>query len=690
MRRDRMVAWAVGLMCVVGGTGDVAVAAVDKGGPRVLGAGRTQEELRGYVRPLVPALKVPGEAGAWTAEAGRLRRDVVERVVFRGVPAAWRVERLGVVWGEVVEREGDRIRKLRYEAGPGWWAGALMYEPEGLEGKVPAILNVNGHVGGPGMTIDYKQARCINLAKRGMLALNLEWIGMGQLGGEGYGHGDLAYLDLCGRAGLSVFYLSLSRGLDVLLGHEHADAERVAVTGLSGGGWQTITISALDERVKLSAPNAGYIGLATRLDHRGDIGDLEQNPSDLVSIADYVHLTAMLAPRAALLIYNVKDDCCFAAERARASVFEPVVPVYALYDRTRDFVFHVNHDPGTHNYLVDNREAFYRFLNQHFVPEGKRIDVEIPVEGEVLPAETLKIEYPADNATFRTLAAEVMEELPRRGTPGADAAARVRDRLREVVRPEAVRVTDDEPVVLENGEEKLKGEAMLARFGDRWTVPVVMYGQRLTGEAAGTHPADPEVGRYTGETPVPHQTGESPVPQDTGSKPVPHQAMKVTTLVLADGGRSTAVDLIEREAAAGRRVAAADVLLTGECMPTDGSGAQWAMMIGAVGRRPVGIQVGQVEGLVKWLRERSGDSPVRVVTKGRMSGLAALVAAALEPELIDALELHEMDASLKDLLDKKVGYHAAPSMFCFGLLEAADVGELIGLAGKERVTLAQP
>ena len=37
------------------------------------------------------------------------------------------------------------------------------------------------------------------------------------------------------------------------------------------------------------------------------IGDVEQNPSDLLTLADYPHLTALLAPRPALLIYNEKD-----------------------------------------------------------------------------------------------------------------------------------------------------------------------------------------------------------------------------------------------------------------------------------------------------------------------------------------------------------------------------------------------
>ena len=46
------------------------------------------------------------------------------------------------------------------------------------------------------------------------------------LGGVNSGH-----LDLCGRAGVSVFYQSLKRGLDVLLSHPSADPERTAVTG---------------------------------------------------------------------------------------------------------------------------------------------------------------------------------------------------------------------------------------------------------------------------------------------------------------------------------------------------------------------------------------------------------------------------------------------------------------------------
>src|SRR4029077_18588138 len=177
----------------------------------------------------------------------------------------WSKAPLKVEWLETIPGgPGDRIRKLRYEVAPGWWIPALLYEPDKLAGKVPVFLNVNGH-DPVGKATEYKQMRCINQAKRGIIALNVEWLGMGQLRTDGFAHGRMNQLDLCGTSGLAPFYLSMKKGLDVLLSLENADPARVGVAGLSGGGWQTIIISSLDPRVKLANPVAGYSSFLTRI-----------------------------------------------------------------------------------------------------------------------------------------------------------------------------------------------------------------------------------------------------------------------------------------------------------------------------------------------------------------------------------------------------------------------------------------
>ncbi len=102
-------------------------------------------------------------------------------VIFHGWPPRWveaepRFEDLGII----ASGRGYRLRGLRYEILPGFQTTALLYEPENLTGKVPAIVNVNGHTP-VGNASDYKQIRCINYALRGMLALSLEWFNCGEL-----------------------------------------------------------------------------------------------------------------------------------------------------------------------------------------------------------------------------------------------------------------------------------------------------------------------------------------------------------------------------------------------------------------------------------------------------------------------------------------------------------------------------
>ncbi|HEV3145526.1 MAG TPA: acetylxylan esterase [Gemmataceae bacterium] len=617
-------------------------------GHSIVGTDDTRVELLDYIERKVPRMPEVKTAAEWQKADRDYRQRVLDEVIFRGQAISWRDAKVGVEWSETISGgEGYRIRKLRYEALPGMWIPALLYEPERLAGKVPVSLAVNGH-DGKGKAAGYKQIRCINMAKRGMIVLNVEWLGMGQLRGPGWRHGCMNQLDLCGSSGIAPFYLAMTRGLDILLAHDHADPDRVAVSGLSGGGWQTIFVSALDTRVKLANPVAGYSSFRTRIQHWKDLGDSEQTPCDLATVVDYAHLTAMLAPRSSLLTYNDKDDCCFESGYALPPLLDAARPIFRLLEKEKALRSHINSDPGTHNFEKDNRQALYKMLGDFFFADDAKFSAEeIPCPNEVKTIEELMVSLPEKNVDFNVLAQGLAKQLPRnRELPTDKATAEKwqksrREKLAAIVRPfnlnaQAVRTRSEEKNVSKATFWRLK-------LNDRWTLPVV---ELVRGEP------------------------------------------KSTIILLADAGRPALVDLAEKHLAAGHRVLAVDLFYFGECKIKQ---HDWlfAILLAAVGDRPLGLQAGQLQAVARWA-EKEFLHPAKIVAVGPRLSAAALVAAALEPKAIAGVELHESMASLKEIIEQNKTVEQMPELFCFGLLEHFDLREIMALVAPRPVVIAKP
>ena len=374
-------------------------------------------QLQQFLQSKVPALVVPASAEQWTAEAERLRRHLLDDVVFHGWPQEWvssppQFEDLG----SLPAGKGYSLRKLRYEIVPGFYSTALLYEPENVQGRVPAVLNVMGHFAEAGNKEEFEQKMCINQALKGMIALNLEWIGMGELHTRFNEHWFASQLDLVGMNGVGLFYLAMRRGLDYLAANPHVDPDRMGVTGLSGGGWQTITLSSLDPRVLVSIPVAGYVNLQGRLERLPEEpGDLEQNPTDFLVGQDYSTLTAMRAPRPTLLIYNAEDDCCFRAPLVRPYVFDPVVPFFQLYGKADAFQFYQSTLISAHNYALEDQAQAFAFFIKHFHLTAD--STEIPVGQYVKTYDELKGGIPEDNLTILGLARKMAKQLTRPPVP---------------------------------------------------------------------------------------------------------------------------------------------------------------------------------------------------------------------------------------------------------------------------------
>ena len=584
----------------------------------IIGPDLALEEVRVFNETRVPDMPSVRSAAEWKAKAREYRRNVLNKVVFRGEAAKWRDTPLRVEWSAVIEGlPGYRIRKLRFEAVPGWWIPALLYEPTKLSGKRPVVLNVNGH-DGKGKAADYKQIRCINQAKRGMIALNVEWIGMGQFASR-MSHYQMNQMDLCGTAGIAPFFMNMSKGLDVLLSHPNADPKRVAVAGLSGGGWQTIFISSLDERVTLANPVAGYSSFKTRARHGMDLGDSEQTPNDLALYADYTHLTALLANRAALLTYNAKDNCCFTAGHALPPLLAAAQPIFRLLGRGEFLRSHINHDPGSHNFELDNRQQLYRFIGDVFY-QGQEYDwQEIPSADEVKTYDELLVDLPEENGGFNSIALGLMETLPK------PFEGDKRRRLLEVVSAKNYTAK----------AKRVRGEGAMVHFqfqvGDDWTLPGTVF------------------------------TPDAPM---------------ATTLLIADAGRKAQAERVESLLAKGRRVVAFDPFFFGESKIKSRDFLH-VILMHAAGERALGVQASQISAVAEWAKKQYRQ-PVELMSAGPRLSVAARL-AAVQSNAISALKLHDPMKSLKEVIRENKGANHMPEMMCFGLLESFDLPQIEAL-----------
>lgn len=619
------------------------------------------DEVRAYIvskLPKMPALKTPEE---WTKWAAEHRQKVLDNVIYKGEAAKWRdakglkFERMGTV-----TTDGYLLTKVRFEALPGHWIPALLYEPAGLSAdkKVPVHLAVNGHDAN-GYAADYKQTRCTHLAKKGVVSLSLEWYGMGQFRTPDYLHPMINTIDLTGTSGIATHYLAMKRGIDILLAHPNAEPTKVAVSGLSGGGWQTIFISSLDPRVTLANPVAGYSGFVTRTQHDMDLGDSEQTPTDLGTVTDYTIMTALRAPHATLLTFNAKDQCCFTAGHALPPLVAAAKPVYDLLKVPDKLGTHVNEDPGTHNFLEDNRKAFYRFLGTHFMGlKGAELDGFAKEEikpGDMKKIDELKVALPADQLSLHGLAMNLAKNLPAPAElPKDKNGAEIwilegRKKLREALKlPEAPAPLYDTftPIgdrVTENGYVR---QANLVRVADTWSVPFLeIFPQKATP--------------------------------------------KTTTFFLSDKGAGE----FSADAAAllgkGERVVVCNPYYFGEMKPSHHN-YLFSLLLGTVGDRPLGVEARQLAAALAMDRSRLGQS-LRLVAKGKRAALVALCAAAISNEgTVGEVVLEGSLGSLKQAIEEKMSYTDSPEFFTFGLLQNFDIKQIAMLVAPAKLTFAAP
>ena len=244
--------------------------------------------------------------------------------------------------------DGYTVENFALETLPGVYATGSIYRPLRAKRneKLPFILNPNGHFG-TGRYAKEIQLRCAMFARMGAVAVNLDLFG--------YGESRLAFTsqDHRNSIALTLHTLQNMAVLDYFYLQPDVDKSRIAVTGGSGGGSQTMVLAALDDRVTVSAP---VIMVSSYF--MGGCGCESGLPIGwCAGGTNLAEIAAMAAPRPQLIVSDGKDWTML-VDRYEYPFIRRTYGFYGAENKVQNAHF----PEEGHNWSPAKRQAVYAFM----------------------------------------------------------------------------------------------------------------------------------------------------------------------------------------------------------------------------------------------------------------------------------------------------------------------------------------
>ncbi|CAM4025524.1 Acetyl xylan esterase (AXE1) [Pedobacter westerhofensis] len=289
--------------------------------------------------------------------------------------------------------DGYTIENIALEIMPGLYINGSLYRPQKIKGKIPVILSPDGHWEQQRYRADC-QIRCAMIARMGGMAFSYDLFA--------WGESLLQFKEEDHRKSLAqtVQALGAIRILDYLEALPETDPARVGISGGSGGGSHTVLMTALDDRIRLTAP---VVSLSSYF-YGGCPCESGMPVYSCGRGTNPVELAAMAAPRPQLVVSDGKDWTAQFPEHD----FAYLKKIYGYYGAAAK-VQNVHLPAEGHDFGFSKRKALYDFLVQQFALNGAKVkDVkgnydESPVKveeasqlyvfgehGEHLPANAIK------------------------------------------------------------------------------------------------------------------------------------------------------------------------------------------------------------------------------------------------------------------------------------------------------------
>ena len=263
--------------------------------------------------------------------------------------------------------KGYTVRNIVFQVRPGIFATANLYVPDG-KGPFPGIINMLGHWRKGKIDSTGPQAVGHVLALNGYVCLTVDPWGAGErttVHGEFEYHGGTLGASLM-DIGETLLGLQVSdniRGIDLLCSMKEVDPEKIGATGASGGGNQTMWLSAVDERVKASVPVVSVGSLESYIMRSNCICELLPDGMTFTEEAGIIALH-----NAPLIINHSKDSnpTFYPSEMLRTYTnARKAFIASGLGNNISYRIFDLEH-----GYMKEDRQAMLGWFNLHLKNQG--------------------------------------------------------------------------------------------------------------------------------------------------------------------------------------------------------------------------------------------------------------------------------------------------------------------------------
>lgn len=328
--------------------------------------------------------QLPTDAKEWTAHREKLIAMLWKKL---GVSIDHKLD-LDYHETATIKMDGYIVKNIYYQSRPGIYVTGNLYIPDGKK-TFPAVVNMHGHWE-QGRLAERVQSRGHSLAKNGYVCFAVDAWGAGERSTE---HGKFEYhggnigssLMNIGETLMGAQVVDNMRAVDLLCSFGFVDKKKIGATGASGGGNQTMWLTALDERIVASVP---VVSVGSFESYVMGLNCICELLPDGLTFTEESGVLALIAPRALKICSCLHDPSptFFVTEMLRS--FKEAQKIYKTFDGYDKFAYQAFNLP--HGYWPEVREAMLGWFDLHLKGKGNGMPKQ-EILFETLPEEKIMV-----------------------------------------------------------------------------------------------------------------------------------------------------------------------------------------------------------------------------------------------------------------------------------------------------------